>query len=138
MFIAAIAATMPFSYILFSNNNVTGNNLIYLHQQHKATRSSEAHLNQFSNIGNVILNFYADWCNPCKRMSPIIEGVAAAMQNFTFIRINRDYYLDLAKLYNITSIPTLIFLKDGKEIGRVVEYGTSGMFDKDLGDIISK
>lgn len=91
---------------------------IYLHQQQKGVRSSSEHLNQFTETGCVILDFYADWCNPCKRMSPLIDTAAANLPQFTFIKINRDSFMELARMFNITSIPTLIFLRDGKEIGR--------------------
>jgi thioredoxin 1 len=91
---------------------------LYLHQQNKGARSNQEHLEQFSTTGDVILDFYADWCNPCKRMSPLIDSVAALLPQFTFVKINRDFFMDLAKAFNITSIPTLIFLRDGKEIGR--------------------
>jgi hypothetical protein len=43
----------------------------------------------------------------------------------------------LSEAFNILNVPTIIVLKDGKEIGRVVEYGKTGMFDKELGEIIS-
>jgi thioredoxin 1 len=135
LLITAIALTSPFSYFLFSQNSTPNNNVVYLHKEHKTTRSSEAHLHQFSNTGNVVIDFYADWCNPCKRMSPIIDGVASTMPGFTFIKINRDYFLDLAKLYNITSIPTLIFLKNGKEIGR---YNGGPLNQKELAKIIEQ
>jgi thioredoxin 1 len=108
----------PIASFLLCSKNIPTDNIIYLHKQHKTTRSSETHLTQFTNSGNVIIDFYADWCGPCNRMSPVIDTVANLMPGFTFIKINRDYFLDLAKLFNITSIPTLIFLKDGKEIGR--------------------
>lgn len=91
---------------------------LYLHEQKKSARSSQQHLNTFTSTGNVILDFYADWCGPCNRMSPLIDSLAATMPEFTFIKINRDFFLDLASTFNITSIPTLIFLHNGKEIGR--------------------
>lgn len=135
LLIAAIALTTPFSYLLFAKTNGSENNVIYLHKQHKTTRSSEAHLHQFSSVGNVVIDFYADWCNPCKRMSPIIDGVATTMPNVTFIKINRDYFMDLANIFHITSIPTLIFLKDGKEIGR---YNAGPLTQKELAKIIER
>lgn len=91
---------------------------LYLHQQNKAARSNQEQLEQFTSTGDVILQFYADWCNPCKRMSPLVDSVAALLPQFTFVKINRDFFMDLAKSFNVTSIPTLIFLRDGKEIGR--------------------
>lgn len=91
---------------------------LYLHQQNKAAHSNQEHLEQFTTTGDVVLQFYADWCNPCKRMSPLVDSVAALLPQFTFVKINRDFFMDLAKSFNVTSIPTLIFLRDGKEIGR--------------------
>jgi thioredoxin 1 len=134
LLIAALIAITPCSYLIFSKNG-SGNNVIYLHKEHKTTRSSEAHLHQFSSTGNVVIDFYADWCPPCKRMSPLIDGVATIMPEVTFIKINRDYFLDLANLYNITSIPTLIFLKDGKEIGR---YNGGPLTQDKLASLITK
>jgi thioredoxin 1 len=120
------------SFALFSIINA---NVIYLHKQDKKALSSKAHLKQFSKTGNVVLKFYADWCNPCKRMSPIVDSVAAMMPEFTFIKISRDHFLDLAKKFNITSIPTLVFLKDGKEIGR---YDGGPLTEEKLAKLITK
>jgi len=91
---------------------------LYLHEQKKSVRSTQQHLSTFTSTGDVILDFYADWCGPCNRMSPLIDSLAATMPGFTFIKINRDFFLDLANIFNITSIPTLIFLRNGQEIGR--------------------
>jgi thioredoxin 1 len=107
-----------FSLLLFSQKNTNRSEIVYLHEhQNKATSSMQL-LTSFSSTGNVILQFYADWCNPCKRMSPIINNYAATNPGFTFIKINRDFFKDLAQAFKVTSIPTLIFLRNGKEIGR--------------------
>jgi len=133
--IATIILAPLFSLLFCSKNGIPADNVIYLHKQHKTTRSSEAHLNQFSSVGNVILDFYADWCGPCNRMSPIIDTVANVMPGYTFIKINRDHFLDLAKNFKITSIPTLIFLQDGKEIGR---YDGGPLTQEKLASLIAK
>jgi thioredoxin 1 len=104
-------------FTLFASAFNSGN-VIVLHTQPKAARSNIEQLREFSIVGNVVIQFYADWCNPCKRMSPLVETAARSLSQFTFIRINRDFFMDLAKMYNVTSIPTLIFLRNGNEVGR--------------------
>lgn len=80
----------------------------------------------------VIVDFFANWCGPCKMMSPIIEKIA--MENSDRIKvckINVDESQDLAQKYKILSIPTLIFFKQGEIINMVV-----GLTDEE--DILSK
>ncbi len=73
----------------------------------------------------VLVDFYADWCGPCKMLSPIIEEVAKENKDTKFVKINVDEAQDLAIKYNIMSIPTLVVIKDGREVNRIV-----GLVDK--------
>lgn len=73
----------------------------------------------------VLVDFYADWCAPCKMLAPIVEEVAKENQNVKFVKINVDESPNLAMEYDIMSIPTLIVIKKGKEINRMV-----GLVDK--------
>ena len=73
----------------------------------------------------VLVDFYADWCGPCKMIAPIIEAVAKEKENTKFVKINVDDAQELAMEYNVMSIPTLVLIKDGKEINRIV-----GLVDK--------
>lgn len=73
----------------------------------------------------VLVDFYADWCGPCKMLSPIIEEVAKENSNAKIVKINVDDAQELAMNYNIMSIPTLVVIKEGKEINRTV-----GLVDK--------
>lgn len=69
----------------------------------------------------VLVDFYADWCGPCKMMLPIIEELANELQGKGKVgKINVDENQDLALKYDVMSIPTLIIFKDGKEIKRFV------------------
>ncbi len=130
-----LSLLLPVAIISLCTSDILTKNVLYLHQQNKSARSNNLdHLNTFTAVGDVMLQFYADWCNPCKRMSPLVEAVAALMPQVTFIKINRDYFQDLAKVYNITSIPTLIFLRDGKEIGR---YDGGPLTEKKLQKLIN-
>jgi thioredoxin 1 len=69
----------------------------------------------------VVVDFYADWCNPCRRLQPVFEQVAREMKgSVTFVKINVDQFPNLKKKYHASPIPTVILFKDGKEIQRRV------------------
>ena len=62
----------------------------------------------------VLLDFYADWCGPCRMVSPIVEELAAEHPEYVIAKINVDSEPELAREYKVFSIPTLVVLKDGK------------------------
>ena len=66
-----------------------------------------------------LLDFYADWCGPCRVVSPIIDEIADERDDITVGKINVDSAPELAKEFGIFSIPTIIILKDGKVINKV-------------------
>lgn len=69
----------------------------------------------------VLVDFYADWCGPCKMMAPVVEELAGELQGKARVgKINVDENQDLAMKYEVKSIPTLIIFKEGKEINRFV------------------
>jgi thioredoxin 1 len=70
--------------------------------------------------GLVFVDFYADWCGPCKMTSPIIEELANEVKEVKFVKVNVDENPDLASQYNIFSIPTFLMFKDGKVIHQFV------------------
>lgn len=67
----------------------------------------------------VLIDFYADWCGPCKMLSPIVEQVASENTNVKVVKINIDDEQDLAIDYGVMSIPTLVVIKNGQEADRV-------------------
>ena len=68
----------------------------------------------------VLIDFYADWCGPCRLQSPIVEEFAKRMGDQVEVKkINVDDNMDLANRYRIYVVPTLIIEKDQKEIRRV-------------------
>lgn len=73
----------------------------------------------------VLIDFYADWCGPCKKLSPIVEEVASEENDVKFVKMNIDNSEDIAIEYQVMSIPTLVVIKEGKEINRSV-----GLIDK--------
>ena len=68
----------------------------------------------------VVIDFYADWCGPCKAYSPIVESVATENEDIKVVKIDVDNAQDIAIKYQVMSIPTTIVIKDGKEINRAV------------------
>lgn len=70
----------------------------------------------------VLVDFYADWCGPCKMLAPIVEEVASEHEELKVVRINIDNEESIAMDYQIMSIPTLVLIKDGKEVDRVIGY----------------
>ena len=69
----------------------------------------------------VFVDFYADWCGPCKMMSPVIDQLAAEYEGKIKVgKVNVDENNDLAVKYGIMSIPTMIFFKNGQPVDRIV------------------
>ncbi len=70
--------------------------------------------------GFVFIDFYADWCGPCKLTAPIIDKLAGEMKNIKFVKINVDENSDLAQQYSVFSIPTFMVFKKGKIVSQFV------------------
>ncbi len=62
----------------------------------------------------VLIDFYADWCGPCKMLSPVIEQIAKERDDIKVVKIDVDKETDLARQFGIMSIPTVMVIKDGK------------------------
>jgi len=72
--------------------------------------------------GTALVDFYADWCGPCKMIAPIIEELAKENPNVKIGKINVDASPELAVKYGVMSIPTLIVFKDGEKTKAAVGY----------------
>ncbi|MEW6620135.1 MAG: thioredoxin [bacterium] len=69
----------------------------------------------------LVIDFWAEWCGPCQRLTPIIEKVANEYAGRIIVaKLNVDENTNIATKYMIMSIPTLIFFKDGKEINKTI------------------
>lgn len=70
----------------------------------------------------VLIDFYADWCGPCRMVSPIVDEIAV-QNGYIFVgKVNVDENPNITTKYDIVSIPTLIIFKDGEEASRIVGY----------------
>ena len=69
----------------------------------------------------VLVDFYADWCGPCKMMAPIVDEIAKEMDGVVKVgKLNVDNSPETARSYSVMNIPTFIFLKDGVVVDKVV------------------
>jgi thioredoxin 1 len=81
---------------------------------------NEENFKQMTSKGKVVVDFYADWCGPCQTMKPIFEKAGSELKGINFFKVNVDECADTSQLYGIRSIPTILFMKDGKEVERVL------------------
>lgn len=72
--------------------------------------------------GRVLVDFWAEWCGPCKMLSPLIDEAAEEADTVKFCKCNCDEARDLALSYNIMSIPCLLIFENGEEINRSIGY----------------
>lgn len=69
----------------------------------------------------VVVDFYADWCGPCKMMAPVIDELAGDYEGKARIgKLNTDENRNIATKYNVMSIPTILFIKNGEVVDTVV------------------
>jgi len=91
-----------------------------------------------------IIAFGGTWCGDTKYILPrffmLADAAGFSQDRVTVVGVDHDKKTiqHLSEAFGITNVPTLIVMKNGKEMGRVVEYGHTGLFDKDLAEILSK
>lgn len=74
----------------------------------------------------LVVDFYADWCGPCRRLGPIIEELAEEYKDVTFVKINVDNFAQEAAMFSVSSIPSVFYFKDGKVVNN-----TNGLLPHD-------
>lgn len=84
--------------------------------------------------GLVLVDFYADWCGPCKMLSPVLEQINRENDDIKVVKVNIDDSRRIASYYQIQSIPTLVLLRDGEFINRIIGFNPK----KKIEEFISK
>lgn len=78
--------------------------------------------NEALNNKYVLVDFYADWCGPCKMVGPVLEELDGENDQLTVVKVNVDNELDLASKYGVQSIPNMIFFKEGKAVTQIIGF----------------
>lgn len=81
--------------------------MIELNEQNFATETAQ---------GVVVVDFYTKWCGPCKALSPVLETLTGAK----VVKVDVEENMNLGVEFNVAHIPCIVFLKDGKEVNRMV------------------
>ena len=69
----------------------------------------------------VLVDFYADWCGPCKMMSPVVDNIAEKYAGKAKVgKVNVDQQQEIARQFGIMSIPSFVFIKDGKKVDQAM------------------
>ena len=82
----------------------------------------------------VLVDFWAEWCGPCKMLSPVVDNVSEQVGDVDFYKVNVDEESELAREYGIMSIPTLIVFKDGE----IVEQSVGVISEDDIKELVEK
>ena len=80
--------------------------------------------NEALNNKYVLVDFYADWCGPCKMVGPVLEELDAENDQLTVVKVNVDNELGLASKYGVQSIPNMIFFKEGKAVTQIIGFAS--------------
>lgn len=78
----------------------------------------------------VLLDFWATWCGPCKMIAPLVEAIAEEREDVLVGKVNVDEEMELAVEFGVTSIPTLIVMKDGRVAATAVGYRPKADIEK--------
>ncbi len=93
----------------------------------KFKKLTEGTFHQEIQHGLFLVDFYADWCGPCRMLTPVLEKVSQEVAGkATIAKLDIDQAQEIASSYQVTSVPTLILFKDGKEVGRLVGLRDAG------------
>ena len=92
-------------------------NFIVLHDLIDQGRSEEEVFNELINThSRVVVDFYAEWCGPCRKFGPIFEKVATQERDVLFIKVNTERAPKVSSTYGVKSIPYIVLFKKGKQV----------------------
>ena len=84
----------------------------------------------------VLVDFWAEWCGPCKMIAPILEEIAVEQENIKIAKLNVDDSPDLARRYEIMSIPALIVFENGEPAKKLIGAKPKGALLEEIGEFL--
>jgi thioredoxin 1 len=133
---ALYGAVLGFLFHSVAGRNGSGSaestqNVKLIHEQEFGTEVTQA-------SGPVVVDFFATWCGPCKRLSPMLDNLAGPLTNrLKFLKVDVDQSANLAKQFEVDGVPTLIFFKDGKVVDKLVGLPTTAALKGKLESLAS-
>lgn len=85
----------------------------------------------------VVVDFWADWCGPCRQIAPVLEEIAAEVPAVTIAKVNVDDNQELAARFGVMSIPTLLVFNGGEMVKRIVGAKPKGTLLEELSEFVS-
>jgi thioredoxin 1 len=84
-------------------------------------------LNEIPKEGGVVVDFYATWCGPCKKLSPLFEQLSNEFTTIKFLKVNVDEAEEVAKHYDVSALPTVLFIKDGEVVSIIKGFSEQAL-----------
>ena len=101
------------------------------------TEFTESNFEETASTGVALIDFWAEWCGPCRMITPIVEELSSEYEGKATIgKVNVDDAAGLAQKFGVASIPTLVVLKDGEEVNRFVGVTSKDNLAKALDEAI--
>lgn len=108
-------------YLQDIDNPIAGKDVISMNKPTIVTSENFAQ-EVLNATGKILVDFWADWCGPCRMLAPIIEEIASEHEDIKVCKVNVDEETALAQQYNVISIPMVIMFENGKITGETVGF----------------